>query len=353
MPQYPEENLNQIKEVIINCPSWIGDAVMSLPAIKGMRENFPQAKITLLANSWVAGLYKNLSFIDDIIFYSPKGVDRGLGGFIKAIGKIKKRKFELALLLQNAFRPALLTWLAAVPHRWGYATDGRGFLLTKAVPKDPQAQQGHQVYYYLRMLQKLGLKPAAPDIEIRLSPQQQERGRQLLISQGLDLKKAVVGIHPGASYGEAKRWLPERFARLADRLIGEEGLQVIFFGAQQEFPLVERIVSQMRYTPFILVGKTDLEELMSTISFCNIFIVNDSGPMHLAAALGTPLIAIFGPTDEKQTSPLGKGHLVIKKPFPCSPCSHRICPLDHRCMTAISVEEVYKAALNKIGIRQS
>lgn len=353
MAQPSEESVKQIKKIMINCPSWMGDAVMSLPAITAMSQNFPQAKITLLANSWVADLYDNLSFVDGIILYSPKGAGRGPLGLFKAVKTIRHQSFDLALLLQNAFRPALLTWLAGVPHRWGYATDGRGFLLTRAIRIDFQIQQHHQILYYLQLLEKLGLCKSPTNIEIKLSPQQQKETHKLLTGKGLDLKKTIIGIHPAAAYGEAKRWLPERYAQLSDRIISEAGLQVIFFGAQQDIPLVENIVMQMNNKSFVLVGQTNLKELMGAVSCCNLFIANDSGPMHLAAALGIPVVAIFGPTDEKRTAPLGKQHIIIKKAFPCSPCNHRICPSDHRCMTAVTVDEVYQAVIKKIGIRQS
>jgi len=326
---------------------------MSLPVLKAMSQNFPQARIILLANSWVAGLYNHLSFIDGIILYSPKGDDKGPRGFIKALRAIKQQNFDLALLLQNAFRPALLTWLAGVHNRWGYATDGRSFLLTKAIRVDSQLQQSHQAYYYIALLEKLGLNTGTTNIEIKLSAPHQKEARSLLRDRGLDLKKNMIGIHPAAAYGEAKRWLPERFAQLADRIISEAGGQVIFFGAQRDILLVENIVAQMNNKPFVLVGQTNLKELIGTMSCCHSFISNDSGPMHLAASLRIPVIAIFGPTDEKRTAPIGKQHIIIKKPFPCSPCHHRICPSDHSCMDAITVDEVYQAVIKKIGIRQS
>jgi heptosyltransferase-2 len=353
MQQFHRENLKQIKKILINCPSWIGDAVMSLPALRSVHQNIPQAQIILLANSWIVDLYKNLSFIYDVILYNPKGADRGIRGFTKAIKHIKQQKFDLAILLQNAFRPALLTWLSGIPHRWGYATDGRSLLLTNAIKVSSDDRQCHHIFYYLRLLEKLGLFIEKPSINIKLTSKQKEKGKHLLLGKGYELQKITVGIHPGAAYGEAKCWLPDRYAQLAERLISNDDVQVILFGAQQELSLIDNILSHMNRNPIVLAGETSLEELMSSMIYCDLYIANDSGPMHLAAALGIPLVALFGPTNEKQTAPLGKEHIIIKKHISCSPCLHRTCPSDHQCMTAITVDEVYNAAIRKLGIRQT
>ncbi len=353
MQQFHRENLKQIEKILINCPSWIGDAVMSLPALQSVHQNMPQAQITLLANSWIVDLYKNLSFIHDIILHNPKGTDKGIRGFTKAIKNIKQQKFDLAILLQNAFRPALLTWLSGIPHRWGYATDGRSLLLTNAIKVSSDDRQCHHIYYYLRLLEKLGLFIEKPSISIKLTSKQKEKGKHLLLGKGYELKKTTVGIHPGAAYGEAKCWLPDRYAQLAERLISNDDVQVILFGAQQELSLIDNILSHMSRNPIVLAGETSLEELMGSMIYCDLYIANDSGPMHLAAALGIPLVALFGPTNEKRTAPLGEEHIIIKKHISCSPCLHRTCPSDHQCMTAITVDEVYNAAIRKIGIRQT
>ena len=313
MQQFHRENLKQIEKILINCPSWIGDAVMSLPALRSVHQNIPQAQIILLANSWIVDLYKNLSFIYDVILYNPKGADRGIRGFTKAIKHIKQQKFDLAILLQNAFRPALLTWLSGIPHRWGYATDGRSLLLTNAIKVSSADRQCHHIYYYLRLLEKLGLFIEKPSINIKLTSKQKEKGKHLLLDKGYELQKTTVGIHPGAAYGEAKCWLPDRYAQLAERLISNDDVQVILFGSQQELSLIDNILSHMSRNPIVLAGETSLEELMSSMIYCDLYIANDSGPMHLAAALGIPLVALFGPTNEKQTAPLGEEHIIIKK----------------------------------------
>jgi heptosyltransferase-2 len=353
MQKIPIENQKQVEKILINCPSWIGDAVMALPALQSVHQNMPQAQITLLVNSWIADLYKNLSFTHNIILYSPKGADRGIRGFAKAVRNIRQQKFDVAILLQNAFRPALLAWLSHVPHRWGYATDGRSLLLTKAIKVNAEDHQYHHVYYYLRLLEKLGLRTEKSTIRLNLTPEQKEKGKHLLLSKGYEPQKPTVGIHPGAAYGEAKRWLTDRFAQLAERLISKNAVQVILFGAPQELSLVTTIRLLMSTNPIVLVGETTLEELMASMIWCDLFIANDSGPMHLAAALGIPLVALFGPTNEKRTAPMGEEHIIIKKNVHCSPCLYRTCPSDHQCMTAISVDEVYNAAIKKLGIRQT
>ena len=158
----------------------------------------------------------------------------------------------------------------------------------------------------------------------------------------------MIGIAPGAAFGPAKRWLPERFGALADRLIGALGADVLIFGSEAEKPLAEEIAHAMKHTPIVLAGETSLRELLSLMAGCRLIVANDSGPMHLAAAMGIPLIAIFGSTDERATGPLGTRVRIVRKPVECSPCGRCECPIDFRCMNNLSVEEVYRATLESV-----
>jgi heptosyltransferase-2 len=186
--------------------------------------------------------------------------------------------------------------------------------------------------------------------EIRLHIAESERRWAALELQtvGLGGRRFLVGICPGASFGAAKRWLPERYANLADRLIDALGADVLIFGSRAEKPLAEAVARAMDHTPILVAGKTSLREFMALLAKCHLVITNDSGPMHLAAALGLPLLAIFGSTNERATGPVGLRVRIIKHPVECSPCGLRQCPIDFRCMTGISVDDVYTAALESV-----
>jgi heptosyltransferase-2 len=244
-----------------------------------------------------------------------------------------------------------MAWCARIPVRIGYARDGRSWLLSEAVEVPPPAAYGHQAYYYLQLLFRSGLIERPQTVQEVHLPIAESEGRwavKQLQSVGLGGQRFLVGVSPGASFGEAKRWLPDRYANLADRLIDALGADVLIFGSPAEKPLAEAVARAMEHTPVLVAGKTTLREFMALLAKCRLLITNDSGPMHLAAALGLPLVAVFGSTDERATGPLGLQVRIIKHPVECSPCGLRQCPIDFRCMTGISVDEVYRAALESV-----
>jgi heptosyltransferase-2 len=316
--------------ILVRATNWVGDAVMSLPALRAIRDRFPKARISVLAKPWVADLYGRESFIDEIILYngqSPWRTGR----------ELRARRFDCAILLQNAFEAAWIAWVAGIPTRIGYKRDGRQLLLTRAVdvPKHGEMPR-HERFYYLEMLRRAGLIEAVPPCEaIRLHGGAAPSGRR------------VIGVSPGAAYGTAKRWLPERFAEAAGALAAIRGASIALFGSKTERDLCEQVAR--RLTGHVVVnyaGQTTLAQFIDLASGCELFLTNDSGSMHIASALGVPTVAIFGATDDTTTGPTGSNARVVRQPVDCSPCLLRECPIDHRCMTGVSAERVVREALD-------
>jgi heptosyltransferase II len=340
-----------VQRILVRSTNWVGDAVMSLPALEALRARFPRAEIVLLSKPWVSELYWHHPAVNRQIIYKPKGEHRGPLGFLKLVREIRAERFDAALLFQNAFQAAWMAWLARIPLRIGYARDGRGLLLHDAIEPPPAAAYGHQVHYYLQLLFRADIitKPhPVEEIRLRLTDAERTWATRKIDALGLGGPRFLVGLAPGAAFGPAKRWLPERFGGLADRLIGALNADVLIFGSAAERPLAEKIASSMKHTPAIAAGETSLRQLLALMARCRLIIANDSGPMHLAAALGIPLVAIFGSTDERATGPLGSRVRVVKRGVECSPCGRRECPIDFRCMADLSVEEVYRVTLEAV-----
>ncbi|MGA2598878.1 MAG: lipopolysaccharide heptosyltransferase II [Bryobacteraceae bacterium] len=316
------------KNILIRATNWVGDAVMGLPALRAIRERFPKAHIAVLAKPWVADLYRRETFADEVILY-----DRSRWQIARAL---RERKFDCAILLQNAFEAALIAWLAGIPERIGYNRDRRGFLLTLAVavPKRGEIPR-HERFYYLELLRRAGVIEFMPESDaIHL----EGGGRR-------DVRR-VIGVSPGAANGTAKQWLPERFAEAARRIAVERHGEIALFGSASERELCERVAGLLKEHNVINhAGQTSLGEFIDLASQCEVFLTNDSGAMHIASALGVPTVAIFGATDDIGTGPTGPLARVVREPVECSPCLLHECPIDHRCMTRVSVERVTEEAL--------
>jgi heptosyltransferase-2 len=333
-----------VKRILVRATNWIGDAVLTTPALAALRAGFPQAKIDLLAKPAVAELLQCHQAIDDIVLYRDPGPHAGFGGKLSLAIQLNRGHYDLAILFQNAFEAAAVTALAGIPNRYGYATDGRSFLLTHRVPLTPKIRRKHQVEYYLELLKPLNMpvEPATP--MLRTMPGEDAAAVEHLRAFGVKPDQVVIGLNPGSVYGSAKRWLPERFAQVAGRLAAEHEACVLIFGGKGEEELGTAIAGMMTAPTIVFSGRTTVRQLMALIKRCRLFITNDTGPMHIAAAFGVPLVAIFGPTNPAATSPYGPGHELVRHPVECSPCLLRECPIDHRCMQWIGVDEVYGAA---------
>ena len=344
-----------VKRILVRGPNWLGDAVMCEPALRGLRKLFPDAQIALLVKPAVAELFVGHPALTRILTYDSKGCHAGLPGKWALAGQLRRQGFDLAVLFQNAFEAAFLSFLAGVPRRYGYATDGRSLLLSDSVAVPDRRMLVHQVRYYWDLLKPLGLTGDPPAPELVVFPQEEEAMAGRFAKGGLTATDVVIGINPGSTYGGAKRWLPERFAEVTDRLsrtIRESPgrqVSVVIFGAAGEEPLGQEIAERLPLPALVLSGATTIRELMAALKRCAMLLTNDTGPMHIASAFQVPVVAIFGPTDWRTTSPFGNAHAIVRQPVDCAPCLLRECPIDHRCMTRVTVDQVHEAATKQIA----
>jgi heptosyltransferase-2 len=335
----------QIKRILIRSTNWVGDAVITTPAIRAVRKNFPEAKISLFAKPWVAPIFYNNPYIDNILSYDDAGKHKGLSGIPRLSKELRKEKFDLAILLQNAFEAALIAVLAGIPNRLGYNTDARNLLLTHCIRLTPALKRVHQIDYYLGILEGASLKSDSRQLTLVVTDEERKHAEKILAKHGITGKDRLIGINPGAVFGSAKRWFPERYAALSVKLQKYSGAKIAIFGGPGEKALGQHISELMGNRCVNFCGKTSLREAVALIERCQLFITNDSGLMHVAAALDTPQIAIFGSTDHVTTSPGSPRSRIIRVPVPCSPCLKPDCPIDHRCMKNITVDMVYDAAV--------
>lgn len=327
-------------KIVIRAPNWIGDAVLAMPAIRCLKDNFPEAGLWIVAQERSKDLFSALDVVEGLISLPSLNDFKKLRA---VASNLKKRSFDIGLLLTNSFASALLFSLSGIPQRWGYSTDGRRFLLTQGVSVKNQDLPLHQAQYYMSLLHGLKLRTRPPKLSLPVSQEARMEAAGLLASSGLIPEKPLVILSPGAFYGPAKRWPAEFFGKLAGLLRKEHEVNIAVIGAADETPLVEALGSGMREKLVDLTGKTSLRQLAGLLSQAALAVTNDSGPMHMANALEIPVVALFGPTDPKITGPLQPPSTVIQKNVACWPCSYQTCPFDHRCMTRITPDEVYAA----------
>ena len=344
-----------ITNIVVRAPNWIGDAVMGTPALMDLRRAYPKATITLWARPAVAELLQGHPSINEILVYDYRGKHRGVLGKLALIQALRRRNFHLAILFQNAFEAAFLTFLAGVVERVGYATDGRTWLLSKPIKAPRKKGAVHQVQMYRGLIPHMTGEQTEGKPNLVVEEGEDELLNQRFPDIALRDGDCLIGINPGAIYGTAKRWLPERFAEAADYLVKKfqedllsgKKVSCVVVGGPGEEALGDCIAGYMKERPIVLSGKTTLRELMNIIRRCSIFLTNDTGPMHIANAFGVPLVAIFGPTDPDDTSPYQNQQAVVRSPVTCAPCFLRHCPIDHRCMTGVSVQQVCQSALSQ------
>jgi heptosyltransferase-2 len=345
-------------KIIVRVPNWIGDAVMCLPALMDLRDGVPHAKVTVLARPIIGELLRGHPGVDEVMIYSHQGEHKGLIGLWHLIQLVKRKQFDRALLFQNAFEAAVIAWVADIPSRIGYATDGRSWLLSEPVPR-PDRTPLHHTQYYQRLVKATihyPVKDRAP--QLFLSPEVKSACARKFPEVFLPSDTIVIGINPGSVYGSAKRWMPERFAEVGDCLAecltrefpGHPLVRCVLIGGKGEEELGQDIARLMRYEPIVLSGRTTIQELMGVLTRCSVLVTNDTGPMHVAQALGVPVAAVFGSTDSSTTGPHGQSQGVVTASVRCAPCLLRACPIDHRCMTQVSVAQVVEVALSQIRI---
>lgn len=336
---------DNIENLLIRSANWIGDAIMTTPAVRAIRKNFPYAQISVLAKPWVASIFDNNPHIDHVLLYNAKGPR----GTFEVAGMLEKHCFDGAILFQNAFEAAWVAYLAKIPVRVGYDTDLRRTLLSHPVKRSSQILKLHQIHYYNGILEGVGLKTDGMRMELYLSAHDSNSALKILEAAGITQADRLIGINPSAFFGTAKQWFPERFARVADRINQKFGTKTIIFGGPNDQELGGNILTMMKTSAINLSGKTTLEEAMAIIARCRLFITNDSGLMHIAAALNVPEIAIFGSTNFAVTAPWNPKARVVRSRVQCSPCMKRQCPFGHKeCMKNISVEKVFSVACQLI-----
>ena len=330
-----------LQKILIRGTNWIGDAIMTLPAVSSVRAAYPGAHLAILAKRPVTEIYRLFSAANEIIPYDAK-FDTPLGVF-RLANALRKRKFDAAVLLQNAIEAAIMSTAAGIRIRAGYNADGRGFLLTHPVRRTEEIFKVHQIDYYLEMVKSLGCAPVdhAMHLETFISPAAAQEVADKYLP---DEDRGFIGLAPGAAYGPAKRWLPERFAAVADRLGADLNAQAILFGSRADRETTDEVQKHANRAMVNLAGTSSLRETIHLISRCRVFVSNDSGLMHVAGALNIPTVAIFGSTNPVTTSPPGERTMLVRKPVECSPCLKKICPTDFRCMTSITADDVYEAA---------
>lgn len=342
-------NGRDICRILVRSTNWVGDALMTEPALAALAKNFPEARLTVLARPWVAAVFRDHPAVDDILTYDPTGADRGPAGFLRAVGRIRAGRFDLAVLFQYAFGAGLMVWLARVPERLGHATDGRRLLLTRPVTLRPQDRRMHVVNLYLDMLRRTGLKAEHRPPVFYLNPEAERAAGEKLAGWGL-AGSFLLGLAPGAAYGSAKRWPAERFATAANAILAKTGGAALIFGGGSEADVCQAVLAGLDAPGRDLSGRTDLTEAAALIKRCGLFLTNDSGLMHVAGAVDTPLVAVFGSTDRTTTGPAAFRVRVVQRPVDCAPCLKRVCPLPaHLCMDGVTSEMVTEAAFELLA----
>jgi heptosyltransferase-2 len=343
-----------MNSILVRGTNWVGDAVMSVPALRELRRIFPDARISLHTRGWARGIFEDAEFIDEILTFE-KTKSKIKDSFAQS-SLLRKRNFDLAVLFPNSFESALVAKLSGVARRFGYAKEGRSFLLTDAIEIPAWKNRRHEVYYYLNLIAEIEksffqtetVSAAAPQINLPVSAERREAAKKLLIEIGSDPTKKTVALGVGSTNSAAKRWHAESFAELNDRLQIELGANVVLVGASDETDMSQTVFDRSAKKPFVLTGKTSLAEAVAVLSAVDLLVSNDMGLAHIAPAVGTKTLVIFGPTNEKTTRPFSENAHTIRCNVECSPCMLRVCPIDHRCMTRILPGEVFDKAVEMI-----
>lgn len=333
--------------IVVRAPNWVGDAVMSVAALRKLRCLVPRSHITVVSKPGTADVFAEADFVDEVLIYDRRGLASAFGQ-----ARIwKRRSFGIALLFQNAFEAAAIAYLARIPLRMGYDTERRGSLLTHRISIPSWRAERHEIFYYLNIVDEFNvrvlgdqLRPSIePDFHLDVSEGRQQQAREILALRGAGDNQPLVLLCPGSVNSRAKRWPAERYAALSDQF-AETGAKVALIGAPSELDVSLTVAALTRHPPTILTGKTSVSEVIALISIADVLITNDTGPAHIGAAVGTPTLVIFGPTNPLTTRPFGAAAEIVREPPECAPCMLRDCPIDHRCMTVSAPDDVYARA---------
>ena len=334
--------------ILIVGPTWVGDTVLATPVLANLRSAFPAAKIHCLSTVWAGDILIGHPDVDALRLRPGGAAD------FRAAASFRRDRMDLAFILPNSIRGALLALAAGARRRVGYRRDGRSILLTDPVPRPPPRGGGrHQVDEYLGLLEAAGVSVTSRTPRVAVSREAETFAGEVFLQHGIDPEEPVVGIQPGAKFGATKLWPAERFAAAADELAESEGVRIVLLGSPEEGPLTARIASLMKTGSVDLAGKDRLAFLPALLRRFSVLLTGDTGPMHIAAAVGTPVVALFGPTDPERTGPLGDRHTVLRRDLSCSPCFLKQCPYGHECMEETAVDEVCRAVRNILRVSAS
>ncbi|MEK6279265.1 MAG: lipopolysaccharide heptosyltransferase II [Acidobacteriota bacterium] len=345
----------QLDRVVVRGTNWVGDAVMTVPALRALRQLFPRAHLTLATRSWAKGLFTEADFVDELLVHEGSG----LRSVVQQVRQWRTHDFDAAVLFPNSLESALVASLARVPLRIGYAADGRQGLLTHPLDLPSWRSSRHEVFYYLNIVEHLqqmsdypaGVLGPPPDGSLKVGESRKSAALEMLRAKGVKglngeghRQQPLIALCPGSINSRAKRWPPERFAALADLFIDELEAEVLLIGSAAEAEVSQEVSARMRNKCINLTGHTDLAELVAVLSVVELLVTNDTGPAHIASALERPTLVIFGPTNPLTTGPFSEMGAIVREPPDCAPCMLRDCPIDHRCMTAITPDQVFKRA---------
>jgi heptosyltransferase-2 len=328
--------------VVIKAVNWLGDLVMSLPAMRAVRRAFPSAHLAVLVKKELSGFFDGANWLDELIPYSLGSGLGALGARARIIGQLRSRGFDLAVVMPNSFDSALWIAAAGIPRRAGYIADFRGAMLTHKAYPPADALDGHQVRYWLAMLREtLGIEGDAGEFALRPDEANVARMRAWLGERRTRPGDPLIALAPAAAYGPAKEWPAAKFAALIDLLAREFGAEAVLVGAPSERARCEQVAAMSRAGAIVAAGETSIGELIAILSLTHAFAGNDSGAMHIAGALGIPTVAIFGSTNPDRTGPLGPRTRVILHRLDCSPCLARTCRFGHyNCLVQVQPAEV-------------
>ena len=343
-------------KILIRGTNWIGDAVMTIPALRELNRVFADSHLTLYTRPWAEGIFRDADFVDEILTFEKKK-KHSLRELREEADLLRREKFDLAILLTNSFESALVTNLARIPRRIGFNKDLRGLLLTDPIAVPEWKGRNHEVYYYLalaaeterRVLGRETIPNGEPDIRLNVSGERSHQARKYLDAARVNFVKPIIALGVGSTNSRAKRWPADRFAALSDRLQNEIQANVLIVGSPDETDIAAAVANAASRPIIDLSGKTSLAEVTAILSVCDLFISNDMGLAHVAAATGTETIVIFGPTNDVTTRPFGNNTSVVRHDVECSPCMLRDCPIDHRCMTRISVNDIFETAVSRLN----
>jgi len=341
--------------IVVRVPNWLGDAVMSLGGVRALRELAPSAHLAVLCRPAVADIFREAGIADEVLAV-PR---RSWRDTLTVARAVRAGRFDVAVLFQNAFEAALVARLAGIRRIVGYPTDGRRLLLTDRVERLPEHDREHQGRYYTRIaagferaiLGTSSLDPEKVDLTLKPTDATRDRALALLRAAGIPAGAPIGVLNPGATNSRAKQWMPDRFAAVGDTFVARSGGYVVLVGAATDAEASRRVVAGMQRSDraIVLAGQTSVADLVGILAEAWIVVSNDTGPAHVSAAVGSPTVTIFGPTEEFATHPVGTRTAIVRKPVECSPCMLRDCPIDHRCMTGIAVDEVLAAVTSLVG----